>query len=139
MTRQTSIDVYQEIKASGLLSARRWEVYRWLYSNGSATANEIAEGLGGRDRGATACRCTDLRKRQVVAEKGTRICKVTGRNVIEWMVVRGQLPVNPSRQEPIGMSRGRLIEEVRKLRDANRRLKSRVSNLTDKLNQGRLF
>lgn len=39
--RQTSIDCYNKIKANGLLSKRRLEVYEILFKNGPLTANEI--------------------------------------------------------------------------------------------------
>ena len=39
--RQTSIDCYNKIKAEGLLSKRRLEVYEILFHHGQLTANEI--------------------------------------------------------------------------------------------------
>ena len=40
-TRETSIECYNNIKANGLLSKRRMEVYEILFKHGPMTANEI--------------------------------------------------------------------------------------------------
>ena len=57
--RQTSIDCYNKIKANGLLSKSRLQVYEALYK-------------------------TELREQGVIYEKGEKKCNITGRNVIEW-------------------------------------------------------
>ena len=41
-TRQTSIDCYNEIRANGLLSKRRFEVYEALLSSAPCTSSEAA-------------------------------------------------------------------------------------------------
>ena len=64
--RQTSIDCYNEIKANGLLSKRRLEVYEAILKNAPCTSNEALKDLG------------------VIYEKSIRKCRVTGKNVIEW-------------------------------------------------------
>ena len=83
--RQTSIDCYNQIKASGLLSKRRLEVYEALLSTAPCTSSEAIRnakttfGVFG-----VSSRFTELRDLGVIYEKDTRPCKVTGRSVIEW-------------------------------------------------------
>ena len=84
-TRQTSIDCYNEIKANGLLSKRRLEVYGALYTSAPCTSSEAIRnakttfGVFG-----VSSRFTELRDLGVIYEKGIKKCSVTGRNVIEW-------------------------------------------------------
>jgi len=41
LSRDTSIEAYRTIKANGLLSKRRLQVYEYLFNHGPATAKEI--------------------------------------------------------------------------------------------------
>jgi len=90
--RQTSIDAYNEIKAKGLLSKRRMEVYSTLYHHGPLTANEVFKILSKNGDAATcaasnsAARFSELREMGVICEVQVRKCSVTGMNVIEWDV-----------------------------------------------------
>jgi len=83
--RQTSIDCYNEIKANGLLSKRRLEVYKALLSTAPCTSSEAI-----RNANTTfgvfgvSSRFTELRDLGVIYEKDVRKCKIRGRNVIEW-------------------------------------------------------
>ena len=88
--RQTSIDCYNEIKSSGLLSERRWEIYDIVFKHGPMTSNEtfdysLLKGVDGYRHNANA-RMTELRDVGVVQELGTTICSKTGRTVILWDV-----------------------------------------------------
>ena len=93
-TRQTSIDCYNEIRANGLLSKRRFEVYEALLSSAPCTSSEAIRnakttfGVFG-----VSSRFTELRDLGVIYEVRTRECTVTGRNVIEWDLT-DRLPVN---------------------------------------------
>lgn len=93
-TRQTSIDCYNQIRANGLLSKRRFEVYEALLSSAPCTSSEAIRnakttfGVFG-----VSSRFTELRDLGVIYEVRTRECKVTGRNVIEWDLT-DRLPVN---------------------------------------------
>ena len=84
-TRQTSIDCYNEIKTSGLLSKRRFETFEAIMKIAPCTASEVQHSInynnGGRD---CMKRMSELRDRGVIYEVRTRECRVTGRNVIEW-------------------------------------------------------
>mgnify|MGYP003627372896 FL=1 len=92
--RQTSIDCYNEIKNSGLLSKRRFETFEAIMKIAPCTASEVQHSInynnGGRD---CMKRISELRDRGVIYEKDVRPCKVTGKNVIEWDLT-DRLPVN---------------------------------------------
>ncbi len=85
MVRQTSIDCYNQIKAEGLLSKRRFQAYFAIYLIAPCTASELQHSMvyedGGRD---CMKRVSELRELGVIKEVGTRECKITKRNVIEW-------------------------------------------------------
>tara|TARA_R110001592_G_scaffold105403_2_gene296416 strand:+ start:4301 stop:4720 length:420 start_codon:yes stop_codon:yes gene_type:complete len=93
-TRQTSIDCYNEIRANGLLSKRRFETFEAIMKIAPCTASEVQQSInynnGGRD---CMKRISELRDRGVIYEVRTRACNVTGRNVIEWDLT-DKLPVN---------------------------------------------
>ena len=92
--RQTSIDCYNEIKQTGLLSKRRLEVYEALLYSAPCTSSEAIRnakttfGVFG-----VSSRFTELRDLGVIYEKGEKKCSITGRNVIEWDLT-DRLPVN---------------------------------------------
>lgn len=100
--RMTSIEAYREIEAKGLLSLRRWEIYRILFEHGPLTASEVAIRMPGesppRGRvGNVGARLTEMRSMGVVAEIGTARCPISGRNVIRWEVT-ATLPALESHQ-----------------------------------------
>ena len=99
-TRQTSIDCFNQIKNSGLLSKRRFETFEAIMKIAPCTASEVQKSIiynnGGRD---CMKRISELRDRGVIYEKDVRPCKVTGRNVIEWDLT-DRLPIkikNPNK------------------------------------------
>lgn len=108
MIRQTSIDCYNQIRAEGLLSKRRWEVYDIVFKRGPMTSNETFDysslkGVDGYRHNANA-RMTELRDSGVVQEIGTTICSKTGRTVILWDVT-DKLPTKAeSPLEPVTIS-----------------------------------
>jgi hypothetical protein len=83
--RQTSIDCFNQIKAQGLLSKRRMEVYTKLLTIAPCTASELQKSMdynnGGRD---CMKRLSELRDLGTIYEKKERKCNVTGKIVIEW-------------------------------------------------------
>ena len=81
--RQTSINCYNQIKAEGLLSKRRLEVYEAILRNAPCTTNEALKYIQSGSYGVGS-RTTELRDLGVIYEKQVRPCLVTGRNVIEW-------------------------------------------------------
>jgi hypothetical protein len=89
--RQTSIDCYNAIKADGLLSKRRLQVYESIFNYAPCTASEVFNDKNLKTN--QSGRFTELRDLGVIYEKGERLCNVTGRNVIEWDLT-DRLPVN---------------------------------------------
>ncbi len=81
-TRQTSIDCYHKIKEEGLLSKMRLNMLEAIFNNSPCTASEAFKALGCKTN--QSGRITELKELGVIHEVQTRICNVTGRNVIEW-------------------------------------------------------
>lgn len=96
MIRQTSIDVYNNIKENGLLSERRMQVYCVLYEKGPLTATQIANFLPFKKSSSVGAnvhaRLGELRSMAAVREIGEGICPETGNTVILWDVT-DKLPI----------------------------------------------
>jgi len=93
-TRQTSIDCYNEIKNSDLLAKRRFETFEAIFNSAPCTRQEALQHTNPVNAlSLSAARFTELRRLGVIYEKDERICRVTGRNVIEWDLT-DRLPVN---------------------------------------------
>lgn len=92
MSRQTSIETYNIIKANGLLSERRWEVYSFLFENGPLTQTELTNRFPKGMENSLRPRFAELEKMGVIKVVDVRQCKVTGRSVYEWEVT-DKLPV----------------------------------------------
>jgi S-adenosylmethionine:diacylglycerol 3-amino-3-carboxypropyl transferase len=89
--RQTSIDVYNEIKNNGLLSDLRFKVYSSLFKYGACTANELVKKMADsgdklESRDFFAQRLSELRNLGVIREVNKRKCEITGRIAIVWEV-----------------------------------------------------
>lgn len=89
MVRKTSLDTYHKIESEGLLSQRRWQVYKTLYKIGPATGTQIAlivkKEFGGWGQSETIRnRLTELRDLGVVDEITEAPCPETGNTVIWW-------------------------------------------------------
>lgn len=102
MHRKTSIEAYKTIEAQGLLSRRRFQVYRCLFKHGPLTRNQLSEILAVRygtriNPNLVSSRLIELRDRGVVEEQGERICTLTGMTVIQWDVT-DRLPVEPPKE-----------------------------------------
>lgn len=93
-TRQTSIDCYNQIKANGLLSKKRLEVYESILKNAPCTSGEAFSTMTTKENqiSQSRARFTELRELGVIYEKGVRKCRITGKNVIEWDLTN-RLPV----------------------------------------------
>ena len=107
MTRQTSIACYHQIKREGLLSERRLQVLEAMVANAPCTASELEKYMNNvfHIRGGWK-QLSILREQGVVYEKGTTICPITSRNVIEWdltdrlpsVIIRKNKPVKYLKQ-----------------------------------------
>lgn len=130
MTRDTSIAVYQQIEAEGLLSRMRWEVYHALFYHGPATAGELVKHCHCRHAAVNA-RLTELRQMGVARETSERECRETGRTVIEFDVTAHL----PSDYTPPPSKRELLLKRFAELEAENRLLTVRVKFLRDLLNR----
>ena len=80
IVRRTSAACYAELVKNGALPLMRRRVYRWLYENGPATRNEIANGIEMVPNDCST-RLKELCEREVVREVGEDRCRLTGKNV----------------------------------------------------------
>ena len=90
-TRKTSIECFSKIKQEGLLSKRRLQVYESIFNYAPCTASEVFNDKNLKTN--QSGRFTELRDVGVIDEKGERLCRITGRNVIEWDLT-DRLPIN---------------------------------------------
>jgi hypothetical protein len=86
MTRSTSIETYQTIKANGLLSKRRWQVYDYVYNHGPATAVSVCRALESGGTGSITPRFVELKRFGVLKEVGEETDTLTGMTGILWDV-----------------------------------------------------
>jgi hypothetical protein len=118
MTRQTSIDAYNKIRASGLLSKARWQVYNVLYWHGPMTAAELDEYLKkelNRERGGFWKRLSELRDCGVAEEGGKRICHETGSEAILWDVTKGLPNIIKGPPKPTSEEIHEALDEIKKV------------------------
>jgi hypothetical protein len=101
MVRQTSKQAYDEIFYNGLLSEARWKSYKDLFWNGPSTARE-QEARTGDCNGHRRLR--DLVDLGVALEVGTRVCTITGMEVVLWDVT-DRLPSGVITADPVGPPR----------------------------------
>ena len=85
--RRTSIETYHKIKAEGLLSKKRQEVYDVLFESGPGTAMELRRFFPkGTVDSQIRARLNELRQMGCAYEVRERPCTITGQTVIEWDV-----------------------------------------------------
>jgi hypothetical protein len=85
MARQTSIECYRKIKDNGLLSKIRLKVMGRVLELAPCTATEVEAYMNVHDGMKGTWRVmTWLSEAGVVYETGTRACKISGHNCIEW-------------------------------------------------------
>lgn len=87
MVRETSIEIYNKIKETGVLSRRRFEVYGVLFENGPLTGGQVKKILVSKQyvNGVSETvrnRITELVKMGAVKELGSVPCPVTGNTSI---------------------------------------------------------
>ncbi len=98
--KRTSVMAYHKIKAAGLLSKKRMEVYEVIYRHGPMTAGESEQFLRAvMWKGSICSRLFELVGQGVIEEAGLRTCKVTGQFVTVYEVT-DKLPVKFAR--PLG-------------------------------------
>jgi len=140
VTRRTSKDAYERIKAEGLLGRRQWQVYDALFRQGPMTANQVYELLKREDsitwisnQGAGS-RLSELREMGCVSECGVAVDPFTKMSVIRWDVTE-HLPIRPEKRISKDQQIKQLKEKIEWLEQQNSHLKSEM----DRLNRGELF
>lgn len=88
IVRRTSREAYEQIKSEGLLARMNMAIYEYLFHYGPLTSREVLAGVKGicRDVGVVSSRLSALTRMEVVFERGTKKCSVTGREVIVFDV-----------------------------------------------------
>ena len=126
--RDTSIEVYHQVKAEGLLSKRRFEVYECLFHHGPMTQSETLIKLninnGNVNQHSITPRFAELKDLGVIKETRKRPCKITNRTVYEWDVT-SNLPktdniVRKSKKEKINEILDDIIELGKTLPDEHK-------------------
>lgn len=126
--RQTSIDVYHQIRANGMLAGMRWKVYDVLYQQGPVTRGELQQ-VTGIDY--VYNRLSELRRMGVVQIVGTRACRVTG-NVCQLWDVTSALPVRIRRNpRPSVAALCAAVVEIRKLQNAGHTASPELDEVAD--------
>ena len=85
--RSTSKKSLREVIESGVLGDMQKMVYEALHSYGPCTANELYKHLTRRkkiNQANITTRLGELRAMGSAAEKGKRVCSVTGKRVLVW-------------------------------------------------------
>lgn len=112
MNRQTSVDCYNDIVLSGLLSKIRLKVTRGVVDMAPCTSTELERHMNNKyGMKGTWKVLSWLREAGVVYEVGTRDCSITGRNVIEWDLT-GKLPVPPIKKTTKPKNIGKSIDYI---------------------------
>lgn len=101
MTRETSIEAYNHLKETGVLSKRRFQVYHEVFRNGPITAGEVFKYGDSHNvvKGSVCARLTELREMGLVKEVGERICRLTGKTAILWDVTSRMNPLELPRKQ----------------------------------------
>ena len=99
--RDTSIEAYNKIKADGLLSRLRFDVYDIIFHHGPMTQGECWRDYfnHARQRHSVAPRFAELKRHRVIREVGNRPCGVTGMTAILWDVT-SNLPEKLEDRDP---------------------------------------
>ena len=101
MTRETSAEAYNRIKANGLLGQRRFQVYEELYFNGPKSANQVVRTIKANHPDIKDAslhgRLSELRDLGVVREVGFHRDEISGNKNILWDVT-SNLPVKPPKK-----------------------------------------
>lgn len=119
MTRESSITVYYECEANGLLSACRLEALRVITFFGPCTIAEAGLHTKLRDKTFTP-RFAELRNRGSIAEMPEKVvCSATGNMAIQWYAT-GKYPKEPPKMNAIERVDRKIMYHERKAEEARR-------------------
>jgi hypothetical protein len=112
--KQTSLEAYADIQASGQLGKVQKLVYQSILMDGPATGREINQRLGGQGYHK---RLSELKREGWIVEIEPRKCKVTGRKATVWALGHGVKPGKSngkSRAEKVEATANQIINYINK-------------------------
>lgn len=116
--RTTSIEVYKFLEENGVLSDKRWDVYRTVYKYGPMTSAEafakMTQGTAVKSITQSRARFTELREMGLFKEVGEKICTITGHKVILWDVTT-ELPTKLVVPETKSSKVNKVVTELNEL------------------------
>jgi len=107
MIRTNSLAAYRQIQAKGMLSPKRWDIYKILFNHGPLTYNEVFRKMQDYTTIASAnigARLNEMREMGCADERGNKTCSITGATAAVWDVT-GKVPrkltkdLKPTRKE----------------------------------------
>lgn len=129
MARQTSINAYRAIEASGLLSKRKWEVYQILYEYGPLTSTEIIQKYKETrfvaETGGITTRLSELKRLSCATEVGEKKNPATGMNQYLWDVT-SNLPIKFEKNKSKDQQIKELTEELLQIKSELDQLKANI-------------
>ena len=101
MHHQTQIEAWQNINDNGLLGRLQLAVLTLVYNSDGITQGEALklynDEIGVNNSGSVSTRFSELERMGVIESIGTRACKVTGNNCLQY-VFTGKLPIKPEKK-----------------------------------------
>lgn len=112
MIRNTSIEVYNEIKENGLLGGLQFEVYNVLFQKGPLTQNELHRHYFANTQPRNIQpRVSELVNMGAVETVGERPCSITGRICLAWDVTKN-IPIRPPKKKSLALIIAELREQI---------------------------
>lgn len=133
--RDTNLEAFRHLEASGALSAARWEVYSATFEHGPHTSGEAFDRLNtNRQRhplSQSRAVFTWLHDAGLLRVVGKRPCRVSGRACLVWDVTPRSVPLEGANKPRRGnIALGLLQNEVVQLKRENERLQAELLRLT---------
>ena len=139
MTRQTSIEVYNQIQIEGLLSAVDLAVYSTLFHHGPLTQGETWKEHNSHQymRHTVGPAFARLKRRDAITEVEKRTCRLTGRTVYSWDVTC-HVPTKYQRPETMKQKYKKLEEKIKQLELEVQIWKRRAERFSDPMDVERM-
>lgn len=132
MTRQTSIEAYNQIKENGLLTGLQFKVYDALYHYGPATQQELWFRCFKETQARNIMpRFAELQRLGVIDSLQKKPCDISGRNCMVWDVT-DRLPAKPQPKQ----TKDQIIKE---LKDKVNAMEAQIMDLNYRVLRDSLF
>lgn len=129
--RDTSIEAFNTIRDSGVLTKMQFRAYEFLYNNGPLTGNEIDKKSGSTSYHK---RLSELEKNGVIATKVKRICSISGVEDHEWDVTSFIPATRAKSDTPSRPKRDQIAAAVAFIEDMYRLITKNYKDLSDRHN-----